>query len=231
VTDQYLDRYLHYVEGFFKEVSTGSVKVRIMFTANANVPPREVAADTEGYFKLYYQFIKHAFGLKHAPPHPTGTRVRLLFDQWPQTGASAAAFRRYLAKLSQSPDFRRIGLRVEAQDIAEVRSHDHVLLQSLDLVLGAMAFRLNDMHKEKPPGQLRRGKRTIAKEKVYRAVNAEIRRIRPSFNIGLSTGKDDGMTSLWLDPYRHWCFVPREARYDDDKTKGATKKKRPSAPT
>ena len=39
-------------------------------------------------------------------------------------------------------------------------------MQCLDIVLGAMAFRLNDMHKEKRPDTNRRGKRTIAKEKL-----------------------------------------------------------------
>lgn len=231
VTNQYLDRYLQFVEGFFGEVRAGSVKVRIMFTANSNVPPREVASDPDGYFKLYYQFIKHAFGLQHAPTHPNGTRVRLLFDQWPQTGASATAFRQYLTKLSRSPEFRRARLRVDTQDIAEVRSHDHVLLQSLDLVLGSMAFRLNDMHKIRPPGQTRRGKRTIAKAELYKAINAKIRAILPGFNIGISTGRKNGRRSAWLDPYRHWRFVPKRATYQDEKTKGAAKKRRPSAPT
>ncbi|MBI5153803.1 DUF3800 domain-containing protein [Candidatus Poribacteria bacterium] len=157
VTDQYLDRYLKLVDGFFREVKAGRVKVRIMFTSNANIPPRPVASDREGYFKLYYQFIKHAFGLRFAPARPRGTRIRLLFDQWPRTGAGSAAFRRFLTKLSHSPEFRQARLRVESQDIAEVSSHDHVLLQCLDVVLGAMAFRLNDMHKERPPGERQGG--------------------------------------------------------------------------
>lgn len=232
VTDQYLDRYLKLVDGFFKEVKAGRVKVRIMFTKNSNVPPRAVASDMEGYFKLYYQFIKHAFGLQYAATRPRGTRVRLLFDQWPRTGASSAAFRQFLTKLTHSPEFREARLRVEAQDIAEVRSHDHVLLQCLDVVLGAMAFRLNDMHKEMPPGRKRRGRRTIAKENLYKAINDHIQSNRKGFNIGISTGKTDGMESLWKDPYRHWCFVPKNATYDDGKTKGAERKRKgPSAPT
>ncbi len=43
------------------------------------------------------------------------------------------------------------------------------------IVLGAMAFRLNNGHKEKPVGQNRRGKRTIAKEKLYKFIYSRIR--------------------------------------------------------
>ncbi|MDO8588063.1 MAG: hypothetical protein Q7T82_13640 [Armatimonadota bacterium] len=51
---------------FFDEVRGGSLKVRIMFTQNAHVPQGLSKADLElQYYKLYYQFIKHAFGLAH----------------------------------------------------------------------------------------------------------------------------------------------------------------------
>ena len=38
-----------------------------------------------------------------------------------------------------------------------------------------MAFRLNDKHKIKPPGQRTRGKRTIAKERLYKHISQRIR--------------------------------------------------------
>ena len=89
-----------------------------------------------------------------------------------------------------------------------MNSHDHDILQCLDIVLGAIQFRLNDKHKQKPAGARRRGKRTIAKERVYRHINLAIRTIRPNFNIGITTGTDGNLSNRWHQPYRHWLFVP-----------------------
>lgn len=89
-----------------------------------------------------------------------------------------------------------------------MKSEQHVILQCMDVILGAMYFRLNDLHKEKLPGTYRRGKRTIAKHTLYKHINTRIRRIYPGFNIGISTG---GTTAdKWNHPYRHWLFTPKQ---------------------
>ena len=85
--------------------------------------------------------------------------------------------------------------------------------------LGAMAFRLNDKHKEKPPGKRCRGKRTIAKERLYNHIRARICQLYPNFNIGDTTGKGGDWANLWLHPYRHWKFVPAEHEIDATKRK------------
>ena len=77
-----------------------------------------------------------------------------------------------------------------------------------------MQFRLNDKHKEKLPGSSRRGKKTIAKEKLYKHINSRIRDIYPGFNIGITTGKQDDITNLWKHSYRHWMFIPNDASYE-----------------
>jgi hypothetical protein len=182
---------------------------------------------TSGYYRLYYQFIKHAFGLQFIASPPKGTALRLYFDQFPDTGEQVRQFKGYIQALEQASIFRKARIRLRPEDIAEVRSHDHVLLQCLDVVLGAMQFRLNDRHKHKPPGQNRRGSRTIAKEKLYRSILAEIRSIYPNFNIGMSTAQREGPVSRWTDPYRHWAFRPRDHNYQPEKTK-AWKKKNPA---
>lgn len=81
-------------------------------------------------------------------------------------------------------------------------------MQCLDVVLGAMSFRLNDQHKERPDGTFRRGKRTIAKEKLYKHINKKIRETRANFNIGITTGIDGNYQNLFFHPYRHWLFIP-----------------------
>lgn len=112
--------------------------------------------------------------------------------------------------------WQRVSIRHD--DITEVRSHEHVLLQCLDIVLGSMAFRLNDKHKAKPPGAHRRGKRTVAKEKLYKAILAEIRNIRPGFNIGVST-RVETFSQRWSAPYLHWNFIPSNSEFNNRLTK------------
>lgn len=88
----------------------------------------------------------------------------------------------------------------------------------MDIILGAMAFRLNDLHKERPEGSIIRGKRTIAKEKLYKHINNRIRQIYPNFNIGISTTKSP-IEKIWELPYRHWKFIPKEFMVDETRFK------------
>ncbi len=145
--------------------------------------------------------------------------VKLFFRRVPETKEEAAQFKGFILALKDSPGFRKAGLSIRAEDIVEIRSHDHVLAQCLDIVLGAMAFRLNDKHLEKPPGARKRGKRTVAKESLYKAILAEIYRIRPRFNIGISTGVQGDPSKHWLAPYLHWSFVPSNSEVRDEFTK------------
>ena len=92
------------------------------------------------------------------------------------------------------------------QDIVQVESHDHDVLQCLDVVLGAMNFRLNKKNKDKPPGARVRSPKTRAKEKVYKRINERIRDIYPGFNIGITTGHNGDQANRWNHSYRHWNF-------------------------
>lgn len=220
VSSGYLDRYVALMSEFFRLVGEGRVKLRIMFTQKAYVPKSLTPEQRENeFFLLYYQFIKHAFGLAHCNDGEETVRLRIYLDQLPDTREKAARFKAYLAALEQSRGFRSARVLVPADQIAEVASHEHIVLQCLDVVLGAMQFRLNDGHLVKPEGAVRRGNRTIAKEKLYRHINRLIREIHPGFNIGISTGTDGDRATRWRHPYRHWLFVPAESELDRSKTK------------
>ncbi len=111
--------------------------------------------------------------------HVKDVACRIYFDKLPDTREKVARFKGYLSGLAKSPEFRRSRVRLPEDRIAEVRSHDHVVLQCLDVVLGSIQFRLNDKHKRKSPGSRRRGKRTIAKERLYKAIYRRIAEIYP----------------------------------------------------
>jgi len=220
VTSQYLPKYQAVIDGFFDLVTADQIKVRIMFTQNARVPlGLEEYHREHGYHLLYYQFIKHAFGLAYCDNSRTPIYLRIYLDNMPHTREKNEQFKGYLLGLQHSVEFRRKLIRIRREDITEVVSHDHALLQYLDVVLGAIQFRLNDKHRQKPPGATRRGKRTVAKESLYKHIYGRICQIYPNFNIGISTGIQGDYANRWNHPYRHWLFTPTNYRLDSSRTK------------
>lgn len=231
VSAPYLPKYEELMRAFFAELAAARLRVRIMFRQNAHAPVGLTEDQLEGtYFRLYYQFIKHAFGLSFHPRADHPVFLKLFFDELPETREATTQFKGFILGLKDNPDIRRAGLSIRPDDIAEIRSHDHVLAQCLDIVLGAMAFRLNDKHAAIPEGKKRRGKRTVAKEKLYRTILAEIRKLRPGFNVGVSTGSGSDPAHRWHAPYLHWSFVPTEMQFRGELTKQWTKN-RPVRPT
>lgn len=219
VTEPYLDKYKRLMDVFFDLIETKKTKVRLMFTCNAHVPVGlENRHRKNKYTLLYYQFLKHGFGLKHSPPHERAT-ARVYLDSMPITEVQRTEFRSHVARLSQDWDFQDAQVEIPEEQITEVDSRDHVLLQAIDIVLGAMQFKLNDKHKAIPEGRSRRGKRTVAKHELYKHIHGRICKIRPHFNIGISTGTDGTMSSAWAHPYRHWCFKPKNTKIDTAKFK------------
>ena len=213
VTTQYLDKYVSFVDVLFDLIEADKVKMRVMFTQRMHVP---VAVTPEQrrleYFLLYYQFLKHAFGLRYSDDGAAGEPVRTRFylDRHTGTIEQKERFKGYISSLESWPAFRQARILVPRDQIAEVGIDDHILLQCVDLVLGAMQYRLNDRHKQKPEGSRRRAARTIAKEKLYKAIHARIVGLHPHFNIGITTGSPNGDRSWrWRQPYRHWLFVPK----------------------
>lgn len=188
VTEQWLEGYQRMMTAFFDVIRAGDVRVRVMFRASDTGPANMSRAMwDQTYFKLYYQFIKHGFGLGQVQDRPEGTRLRLFFDQFPHTKESVLQFKGFLSGLPAAAQLRHAGLRLSPDHITEVDSKEHVLMQCVDLVLGAMAFRLNDLHLIKPEGLKQRGKRTIAKDKLYRHILGEIHTLKPALNPKIST--------------------------------------------
>ncbi len=154
VTDQYLDKYITLMNVFFALVKEDKIKIRIMFTKNANVPVGLTEDQVDNrYFILYYQFIKYGFGFTRYQGEPVNLRIFL--DNMPDKKEKVAKFKTHVFNLNNNSEFSQSRIRIHEDHIAEADSTKHVVLQCTDVVLGAMNFRLNDKHKEKPEGQLR----------------------------------------------------------------------------
>ena len=217
VSEQYLEKYIGFIDVFFDFIAQDKVKMRVMFTQNSRTDDvvRHLTKEQRenSYFLLYYQFIKHAFGLRYANPKQAPINMKLFFDQFPDTKEKVMRFKEFIFLLQRQDAFRAANLRIEYDNIIEVVSHDHVILQASDIVTGAMYFRLNKLHLVIPPGQKRRGKKTKAKERLYNHISKRIREIYPGFNCGANTGKDE-FEDLWYHSYRHWLFRPKETNGD-----------------
>jgi hypothetical protein len=213
ITERYEDRYIEFIETFFNFVANGDAKVRIMFTQNINTRPRVVAEESGNeYFLLYYQFLKHAFGFRHSQHSPSNpAQLAVFLDDVPQKLTDYEEFKDYLSSLSVYPFFRQKGISLPRDQIAAVNSKSHNILQAVDIILGAMQFRLNDKHQAIPLGKRVRAKRTRSKERVYKRINSLIRGTYAGFNIGVSTGHPNGLSDRWDLPYRHWVFVPNDS--------------------
>ena len=205
-----VDRYIEFIQFYFTYISSARLRVRIMFTQNMMIPNNlSQRQKDDQYFILYYQFIKHAFGIKFSDHNPyQAVFFTILPDKIPDTKDRVDRFKDYLCRIPNASAMRDMNIYIPRSSIADVDSREHVILQGLDLILGSMCSKLNDKLKDIPPGKHRRGKRTVAKEKLYKAINQEIRKIYPNFNVGVSTACRYGPSDRWTQPYRHWQFKP-----------------------
>jgi len=188
VTENYLSKYIELMALFFSFIKTGKIKMRIMFRDNADEPAEtgNIKADAK-YLNLYYQFIANAFGLKHL----TGDKpisLRIYIDRLPINSKNRIEFKKRLINMPGTDNFSNSSIIVRRDDVTEVHSHDHVLLQCLDIVLGAMFFHLNDLHLIIPDGMEDRGKRTVAKGRLYNHIIEHINDLFPNFTINENTG-------------------------------------------
>lgn len=229
ISEAYEHKYIELVDEIFSLMAEGKLKMRVMFTQNRYRATSLTPDQREhAFFLLYYQFVKHAFGLIYAGGG-SSVRTRFYFDKLPDTDEKCLRFKEFVAAISRTREFREASVVIPQDQIAEIDSKQHVILQCLDVVLGAMQFRLNDKHREKPPGQRVRGKRTRSKERVYRHINRKISELYPNFNIGVSTSNGGDNANRWHHPYRHWLFVPAEFEVVD--VPGKRKRKSPAAAT
>ncbi len=212
LSSDFLERYILFIDTFFEilENSGDLMRVRIMFTDN-RYEARSLTSEQKRntYYMLYYQFIKHSFGIKHCKRGDAPSKLFFALDHRPTTKKQRDDFVNHLREIFKTNDFRSLGIDVEHEHVSFVDSRHHRILQALDIVLGAMCFRLNDKHLIKPVGAKRRGKKTRVREKLYKHIKDRVWRIKPNFNIGMSTGWIN-QEDKWSDKYRHWIFIPKE---------------------
>lgn len=217
-------KYLRIVDFIFDLLRNDLAKIRIFFRNNQYVAQGLTPLQKrKSYSMLYYQFIKHAFGFQYSEGN---ANIGIFLDDMPLKGESVEEFKDYLYKLNFDEEFRKAGIHIRREDITEVDSSRHIMLQWLDLILGAICFRLNDKHKMRDPQTGKIGVRTRVKTNLYKYINSKIRELHPGFNIGESTGIRMA-SDRWSYSYSHWSFKPLSSLRDT--SLGKRKKKSPGA--
>ena len=151
---------------FLELVNRGLIKARVMFTQNIHATDHIQYEEQDAkFFKLYYQFIKHAFGLMFCNPDGTDmVRVAVYLDKAPDTAAALNNFKDYLASLTVLPEFFEAKVIVDKDTVAEINSKEHVILQAVDVILGAIQFRLNEL--KSPSERQKTTRQTDASERT-----------------------------------------------------------------
>ena len=215
VSVAYLEKYKQMMDLFFSFIKQNRVKLRIMFRDSKQIPQKqEQDMIANRYHLLYYQFIKHAFGLiYHDGDSAEKIYLKLFFDEISDSYRQNDAFRAHVSYLQNLWQFKKAHIVIRPDDIAEIDSHKHAIQQCMDIVLGAMAFHLNNMHLEIPKGQTAPGNKTLAKEELFQHILELIKDANgdPDFNV-YETTKPYGAKHRWCTPYRHWKFVSTEFR-------------------
>ena len=218
VTGNYLEKYIEMMNLFFSFIKSGKIKVRVMFAQNAFVSDGLTKKHTDNEYNiLYYFFLKSAFGLKYSNPTPFKSKINfsMYLDDLPcseeQKRSLKESLYRYNHELKQ--------WNIEITEIVEIDSKKHVIQQCMDIILGSMNFKLNGFNELKDSETGRKSKRTIAKDKLYKVINKNIREIRKGFNVGVNTGIDGDNTTYWKHLYRHWNFISTYSHFDKSLTK------------
>lgn len=104
-----LDDYIQVVDEFFDLLHANLVKMRVMFSQNIYQVGHLEYDSNEAYLKLYYQFIKHAFGLSHCNPlADKDISVAVLLDEVPEKESNFIEFKKRVANLTNDSNFIRV---------------------------------------------------------------------------------------------------------------------------
>lgn len=205
------DRVIRLLNHFFDLIDQDLIRLRWMWSdelfQGTSHPPDNL--EGLGYFVRYYYFLVFSFGLPYHDLAQT-VEIRFFLDDLPHNAEKCAKFKRFLMTCHTASRFQNQST-FRIVDVGEVSSREHVVLQCVDVIIGAIGFRLNKYHKKLQPNG-KRAAGTVAKEKVYKAIFERLRAIdqkhrnKASFSVGINTSTDGDYANRWRHRVRQWSF-------------------------
>lgn len=165
----------------------------------------------DGQFKIYYQFLKHHFGIEHLP---VGSELLILLDEHSSEKHTSALNDFVTKTVANLPNISRC-------NIVYVRSSRNALINAVDLVGGAFGFKANKMESTRENGKRgmsdRQRMRQVFADHVRTKLELLSKAERPnlqSFVWTESNGKIDCPKFKLTQNLRIWKFIPKHHHYD-----------------
>jgi hypothetical protein len=198
----------------FHNLANDNLKYRQTFLDRRNVwiPSRgEIPlSDLEVQYRIYYQFLKHAFGLRHLP-NPSGSPVKIQVNLDDHSSKTEKA--RLVQFAEQLPaHLDRADLDIS---VGYLNSSKNTLLQVSDLVMAAAGSHGNKMQQKRVPGKRGMTPKQRLRDELcahvyngFRKLDA-LKRSTKAFNWFETTGHDGDRANRFHHALRIWKFVPR----------------------
>lgn len=172
VSLNYVEKYKIVLNRFFDFVKSGDIKVRVIFS---NTEKLEQTKENKRYrySKFYYKFIKHAFGLSYLPE--TSNILRLYFDQLPTNKADTLEFKQHIKNLQYTKHLRK-KIKITSDNIVDVNSKEHPIIQCVDLITGIIEYYANYVD-----NSIKLSNRGKAKIELYNLIHKRVEEINPHY--------------------------------------------------
>ncbi|CAA7614018.1 conserved hypothetical protein [Candidatus Terasakiella magnetica] len=173
-----------------------------------------VPSELDTQFKLYYQYIKHAFGLSYLPKHVGGSLVLVRLDNH-----SSQAHKAQLIEFAEALPavLKRNDIKVQVTFINSAKSPR---LQICDVLMGAAGSHGNKMHIKRQPGQRGMKQKQALRNQlcvyIYEALKNldRIERGSGAFNWFETTGHNENLDNRYHHALRIWKFKPKDYLVD-----------------
>lgn len=198
------DKYIEVLKKFFEFVRQDIIKVRIMFCKNIFLNNKQKEKSDCSFNKFYYFFLKFGFSLQYINQDIS---LRILFDVLPDNKEKNNTFKDHLVKkLNITPYYSNNHyVYLEKQNIEEVDSKKHLILQCVDVLTGIMDFFLNDYISYNYCDS----KKSKGRYKVLNYILNNINDIDPSFNYLITTKSLLTKKSNYIK-YAHYLYKPKK---------------------
>ena len=211
--------YTELVDIFFENLIENDLRYRQFFLDRSYVWKRDTFEDRselDVQYRMYYQFLKHHFGLKYLPFLSNSDHylihVRLDEHSSQQHKKKLTEFVHDLPRILERSDME---IRVRFVDSKKLRR-----LQVCDILMGAAGSYGNRLHKRRDEGQ--RGMKPRQKVRYqlakhiydrFREIDARERGSK-AFSWFESTGRDGAMENRFRHKLRIWKFIPENHERD-----------------
>jgi hypothetical protein len=208
------------IDCLFRYIGSTSIKYRQMFLDRSlvRIPPfgETPLSDLDVQFKLFYQFLKHSFGLKYMTL-ASGVTTKLLIRL---DNHSSLKHKEGLAVFVEAlPSYW--GREALAIGVSFINSAVHERLQICDLLMGAAGFYGNKYHARRQPGKRGMTEKQKMKLNLAKYVYNHLRQLdaaergTAAFNWFESTGLQGAPDNHHNHKARIWKFKP--VNYNIDK--------------